>query len=90
MSTRPAYNSPDFNDAAYELDLQSAVESVTADLHRACELEELVGEVRDAVPLLAWLAQQDIPRQHLSAFRALDRKARAIEKACDEYMERNA
>lgn len=81
-------NSPDYIEPDYGY--EEAEEEVAAQLVEADEVHELVNEVRECVPLLNWLAGQGVPPQYLTAFRNLDRKARSLEKSCEELMERNA
>jgi hypothetical protein len=80
-------NSPDHIEPDYGY--EEAEREVAERLVSEDEVDALVNEVREALPLLRWLAGQDIPTQHLPAFRNLDRKARAIESACDELIGRN-
>src|SRR5690349_21794160 len=75
-------NSPDYVEPAYGY--EEAEADLAAQLVEADEVGELVNEVREALPLLKWLAAQDIPAEHLRAFRNLDRKARSLERSCEE------
>lgn len=77
-------NSPDYIEPAYGED--DAECDVAAQLVEADEVGELVADVRGSLPLLRWLAEQDIPTRLLPAFRNLDRQARSLDCAVDERM----
>ena len=81
-------NSPDYVEPEYGY--EEAEEELAGQLVAADEVCALVNEIRESVPLLRWLAEQDIPARHLTAFRSLDRRARSLEKSCEALIEKAA
>lgn len=67
--------------------LEEADMDVAADLVKADEVAELVEEVRESLPLLRWVADQEIPGHLISRFRLLIRKAEALDKAVDAKLD---
>lgn len=83
------YTGPD-EDPAYGLDDADA--AIAAKLVEADEVAELICEVREALPMLDWIARNvTLPDHLLRYFRALDRRAHRLdEQASAELATLNA
>lgn len=75
--------SPDESEDGYSTD--DAQCDVAQNLIDMDEVGAVVADLYDAKALLNWIAQHvDIPNQHLSAFRAIDRRVSGIWKSVNE------
>lgn len=64
-----------------------AADAVASNLHAMGESADLVLAVADALPLMNWLAGQEVPRHVLQEFRELAEKVESVAKSVDEYVE---